>query len=71
MSRLKFAVAGFQHETNTFAPMPTLYEDFVIGGAWPGLTEGQAVIDVFSGLNTPLGGFIDAAKDKADVHPIL
>lgn len=51
--------------------MPTLYEEFEIGSAWPGLTEGESVIDVFSGLNIPLGGFIDAAKDKVDLYPIL
>ncbi|MHA1529786.1 MAG: M81 family metallopeptidase [Alphaproteobacteria bacterium] len=61
MSSPRIAIAGFQHETNTFAPMPTRLEDFARGGAWPELTTGRDVIEVFTGLNIPLGGFIEAA----------
>ena len=43
MTRPRIAIAGFQHETNTFAPIPTRYADFEQGGAWPGITEGAAV----------------------------
>jgi microcystin degradation protein MlrC len=57
----RVAIAGFQHETNTFAPIPTEYNDFSLGGAWPGLTRGEAVIDVFRDLNIPIGGFIQAS----------
>ena len=58
MSRPRIAIAGFQHETNTFAPMPTRFEDFARGGAWPELITGRQVIEVFAGLHIPLGGFI-------------
>ena len=70
MSRPRIAIAGFQHETNTFCPIPTPFEEFENGSAWPGLTRGQAVIDVFSTMNIPIGGFINAAKDM-DLVPIL
>lgn len=69
-ARPRIAIAGFQHETNTFAPMPTRFEDFARGGAWPALTTGQAVIDTFAGLNIPIGGFIAAAADF-DLVPVL
>lgn len=66
------AIAGFQHETNTFAPMPTLYEDFESGGAWPALTEGEQLLHLFAPLNIPIGGFITAAKAAGwDLHPCL
>lgn len=69
-SRPRIAIAGFQHETNTFAPIPTRFEDFEQGGAWPGITEGAAVLEVFSGLNIPIGGFIGAGRDF-DLVPVL
>ncbi len=70
MARPRIAVAGFQHETNTFAPIPTRYDDFARGGAWPGITEGDAVPETFGGLNIPIGGFMNAA-DGFDLVPIL
>ncbi len=70
MTKPRIAIAGFQHETNTFAPMPTRLVDFETPGAWPGLTKGQDVIDVFSDLNIPIGGFISAGEEF-ELVPIL
>lgn len=66
----RVAIAGFQHETNTFVPIPTTYDDFVRAGAWPAMTVGQAMLDAFSGANFPTAGFIAAAGDW-DLVPIL
>ena len=63
MTKPRIAIAGFQHETNTFSPLPTPYEEFANGGAWPGLQTGQGVISELTGLNVPIGGFIDEADD--------
>ncbi|MGI9372096.1 MAG: M81 family metallopeptidase [Hyphomicrobiales bacterium] len=70
MTKPRIAIAGFQHETNTFAPMPTRLVDFETPGAWPGLTKGENVISVFSDLNIPIGGFITAGTDF-ELVPIL
>ncbi|MEZ5931126.1 MAG: M81 family metallopeptidase [Alphaproteobacteria bacterium] len=70
MARPKIAIAGFQHETNTFAPLPTTYDIFEKGGAWPALQRGEAVIDGLTGLNLPMGGFLAEAGDF-DLLPIL
>ena len=70
MKRPCIAVAGFQHETNTFAPIPTPFETFKEGGAWPAMKFGTEVIDTLSGLNLPMGGFLDEADDF-DIVPIL
>ncbi|MBM3538514.1 MAG: M81 family metallopeptidase [Alphaproteobacteria bacterium] len=56
------AVAGFHHETNTFAPSKAAYEDFVGGGGWPPLTRGLAAISVVEGINLGLAGFVTAAR---------
>ncbi len=68
----KIAVAGFHHETNTFAPSKTPYEEFVKDDGWPGLVEGEAVIDALAPLNLGLGGFINASRAKQwQLLPIL
>lgn len=61
MTKKRIAIAGFQHETNTFCPFPTTLVDFEKADSWPALTKGNAVIDVFEPLNIPIGGFIKAS----------
>ena len=65
----RIAVAGFQHETNTFAPQPTTWELFERRGAWPELTRGAALVERFRGLNIPLSGFM--AECRHETVPIL
>ena len=65
----RVAVAGFQHETNTFTPFPTTMEMFERRGAWPELTRGAVVMERFHGLNIPLSGFIAACPHE--VVPLL
>lgn len=65
----RVAVAGFQHETNTFAPFPTTYEMFERRGGWPELTRGSDLKARFTGLNIPLSGFMAACAH--DMIPIL
>ena len=55
-------IAGFQHETNTFAPSLADWEAFNRGDAFPAYTRGQAMQTQFTGVNIPVGGFIDTAK---------
>jgi len=58
---MRIVFAGFQHETNTFAPAPADYHAFELGGGWPGLTRGHAVFATIAGSNIPAAGFIEAA----------
>jgi microcystin degradation protein MlrC len=58
---MRIAVAGFQHETNTFAPQPATLADFEAPDAWPGLVRGADMIDAVKGINLPAAGFIDTA----------
>src|SRR3954471_3652351 len=67
---LRILVAGFQHETNSFAPSPTTYEDFVRGGAFPALTRGAEVLQMRD-VNIPIGGFIRAMEKRAELIPVL
>lgn len=60
--RKVIAVGGFQHETNTFAPHLAPFEAFERADSWPGLTIGDALFDTMAGLNIPLSGFIESAR---------
>ncbi|MEO0426492.1 MAG: M81 family metallopeptidase [Pseudomonadota bacterium] len=69
----RIAVAGFQHETNTFAPMRAGLREFEEADSWPGLLEGPRVITGTRGLNLPTAGFVDAAERAGDIDlvPLL
>lgn len=72
MSPPRIAVAGFQHETNTFAPMNAPFEEFVKADAWPGLTRGDALFDVMVDKNLPLAGFMEIASEAgARIEPLV
>lgn len=58
----RIAHAGFLHETNTFAPLKATWEDFVRAEGFPGLTEGDAILDLFPPINIGTGGFIQEAR---------
>jgi microcystin degradation protein MlrC len=70
LKRPRVAIAGFQHETNTFAPFPTAWADFLKTDVWPGLTRGEDVREVFAGLNIPISGFMAAGADW-DLVPLV
>src|SRR5690606_2800594 len=57
----KIIIAGFQHETNTFAPTKANYADFVQGGGFPPLSRGTDILK-FREQNIPIGGFIQQAE---------
>ena len=52
-------VAGFQHETNTFAPSKAGYDNFVRGEGFPAMVRGEAMLALRQ-VNIPAGGFINA-----------
>jgi microcystin degradation protein MlrC len=68
----RIAIGGFQHETNTFAPLKATLADFEQSDAWPGLTAGAALFDAVKGINLPAAGFIDeAASIGHELVPLL
>ncbi|RKT22799.1 microcystin degradation protein MlrC [Paraburkholderia sp. RAU2J] len=58
---MKILIAGFQHETNTFAPTKASYRSFVQGEGFPPLARGTDVMALRE-VNVPIGGFIKAAQ---------
>jgi microcystin degradation protein MlrC len=59
---MKIAVGGFQHETNTFAPMKADWAAFEQADSWPELQVGPSLLTACNGKNIPLGGFISEAQ---------
>ncbi|MBR1222726.1 M81 family metallopeptidase [Bradyrhizobium sp. U87765 SZCCT0131] len=72
MSSHRIAIAGFLHETNTFAPTKAAYDGFVHGGGWPPMETGADVITRIRGINVGLAGFIDSAEQSGwDLVPTI
>ena len=69
----RIAVGGFQHETNTFAPVMADLDDFMKGGGpLPPLTRGPGILDAVAGSNVPLAGFVDEVRSQGhDLAPLL
>src|SRR5579862_9887575 len=66
---MRVALAGFNHETNTFHPRPTTLADFrgPLGRWWVGDDVLQA-----AGTHSVLGGMIDVARAESwDLVPIF
>jgi microcystin degradation protein MlrC len=59
---MKILVAGYQHETNTFAPTKADWAAFNRGDTFPAYIHGQPMLAQLRGVNIPIGGFIDAAR---------
>lgn len=70
---MRIAIAGFQHETNTFVAGKTTLAEFEQADSWPALITGSDVIDVTHGMNLPIAGFAKAAKavPGTTIEPIL
>ncbi len=58
----RILIAGYQHETNTFAPSLADWNAFTRGDAFPAFVRGQAMVDLMAGINIAVAGFVDAAR---------
>jgi microcystin degradation protein MlrC len=69
--KLRIAAAGFMHETNTFVPRPTTFEDFAVSQQYPGLCFGEDMLRQAAGRNIGITGFSEiAAKAGHRIMPI-
>ncbi|NDV05004.1 M81 family metallopeptidase [Rhodococcus sp. IEGM 248] len=69
---MRILVAGFQHETNTFAVgPPASYDSFVNGEGFPALRRGDSVHELEE-VNIPMGGFLKELKSKGiTIVPVI
>lgn len=59
---MRIAVGGFQHETNTFAPVKADFRAFERADAWPRLVAGEEMWDEIEGVHIPIAGACDVLK---------
>lgn len=65
---MRIAIGGISHESSTLSTVPTTLQHFRERG-W---SEGDELLHVYTGTKSPIGGFIDAARDAAyEVVPTL
>lgn len=68
----RIAIAGFQHETNSFSPVDADWQSFLRTTSWPGLIVGADVKPAIAGMNLALAGFLAAAETGGhEATPIL
>ena len=60
--RARIAIAGFQHETNTFSTVPATFKDFLTPDAWPGLVRSGAMLEAIGGINLPAAGAVQELR---------
>ena len=69
---MRIGVAGFEHETNTFAPVKADYNAFAEAKAYPPLVTGDDLVPALKGKNIPTTGGIDALQAAGlEVVPLL
>ncbi len=62
---MRIFVAGFHHETNTFAPSVADWAAFEAGAGYPPYARGAAMLEQMRGGSMALGGFARAAAARA------
>ena len=69
----RIAIAGFQHETNTFGVTKAGMREFEVADSWPSLLMGSEVISGTAGINLPIAGFAETARENPAIElvPIL
>jgi microcystin degradation protein MlrC len=68
----RVALAGFLHETNTFAPTKARMADFVQGGGYMPIARGADVITQGKGINLGIGGAVAFGESAGwDMVPVL
>lgn len=61
MTTTTIFLAGFHHETNTFAPSPADWAAFTVGSGSPPYARGDAMLRQMAHTSMPIGGFVAEA----------
>ena len=59
----RIAVGGFQHETNTFAPLKATWEMFEEVDGWPGFSRGSDLFPAIEGVHLPITGAVAVLRE--------
>ncbi|MGB0866224.1 MAG: M81 family metallopeptidase [Granulosicoccaceae bacterium] len=68
----RIAVAGFQHETNTFAPLKADLAAFELRNDWPPLCHGESMLAEVEVVHLPIQGAIEHLRSQGhELVPLL
>jgi microcystin degradation protein MlrC len=68
---MRIAIGGFLHESHSFAPRPTTYQDFVAPGGFPPLCHGPVLISSLRDASVPAAGAISIVEaEGATIIPL-
>ena len=68
---MRIAVAGFLHESHSFAPRPTEWVNFLTPGGLPALQRSGVMIEALQGTSTCAGGaIVEAALHGVAIAPL-
>jgi microcystin degradation protein MlrC len=59
---MRIAIGGFLHESHSFAPLPTTWQDFVQPGGFPPVQHAATLIETLRPTSVPAAGAIAAAE---------
>jgi microcystin degradation protein MlrC len=69
---VRIAVGGFLHESHSFAPMPTRWQDFLQPGGFPPLQRPAGLVDGLRPTSLASAGAIAAAEEAgAEIAPLV
>ena len=61
---MRIAIGGFQHESHSFAPVPTGWSEFVRPGGFPPLQRPETMIETMRPTSVPSAGAIMVAEEQ-------
>ncbi len=68
----RVAIGGFMHETNSFSPIPTTFDDFARAGDREPLVRGAPLLQTFTTSNVGVGGALEVLQEeKIEAVPLL
>ncbi|EKF19338.1 hypothetical protein NA2_07599 [Nitratireductor pacificus pht-3B] len=69
---MRVALAGFLHETNTFAPSKATYAHFVQGGGYLPMSRGADILERCPGVNLGISGIVAHGREADwEMVPVL
>jgi len=68
---MRIAIGGFQHESHSFAPLPTGWREFVRPGGFPALQRPATLVDTLRPTSVPCAGAIAVLEEeRAEIVPL-
>ena len=68
----RIAIGGFLHESHSFAPLPTGWQEFVKPGGFPPLQRPAGLIEAMRPTSAPIAGAIMVAEEAGvELAPLV